>query len=51
MKEEMIGKVVEVEDDSRYGYYYDVSNKDGDLTYLLKKYHGKTVKITIEVIN
>jgi hypothetical protein len=50
MKEEMTGKVVEVENDSRYGVYYDVSNTSEDLTMLLEKYHGKTVKVVIEVI-
>jgi hypothetical protein len=50
MKEEMTGKVVEVENDSRYGVYYDVSNPSEDLTMLLEQFHGKIVKVTIEVI-
>jgi hypothetical protein len=47
-KQEFTGKVIEIEDNSRYGYHHIVDNDS--LNKLLEELHGKTVKITIEVI-
>jgi hypothetical protein len=48
MESGYVGKVIEMEDNSRYGYHYIVDNNQ--LNDLLEKLHGKTVKVIIDIV-